>query len=136
MDVGEARQFLRDHHRAVMVTFRSDGRPQTSPVLCGLDSAGRVVVSTRETAMKVKNLRRDPRVSLCVMDDGFFGKWIQVDGSAEVVPLPEAMEGLVDYYRTVAGEHPDWEDYRAAMERERRVLVRFEIERAGPDRQG
>ncbi|HEX2063143.1 MAG TPA: PPOX class F420-dependent oxidoreductase [Acidimicrobiales bacterium] len=136
MDVDEARAFLGTHHRAVMVAFRSNGRPQTSPVVCGLDEAGRVVVSSRETAMKVKNLRRDPRVSLCVMDDRFFGKWIQVDGHADVVSLPEAMEGLVDYYRTVVGEHPDWDDYRAAMERERRVLVRFEIERAGPDRQG
>lgn len=136
MDVEEARAFLGSHHRTVMVTFRSDGRPQTSPVLCGLDEAGRVVISTRETAMKVKNLRRDARLSLCVMDDRFFGKWVQVDGTAEVVSLPEAMDGLVDYYRRVAGEHPDWDEYRAAMERERRVLVRFEIERAGPDRQG
>jgi PPOX class probable F420-dependent enzyme len=119
-----------------MATRRARGDLQLSPVLCTLDPEGRVTVSTRETAMKVKNLRRDPRVSLCVLNDRFFGEWIQVDGTAEVVSLPEAMELLVEYYRSLAGEHPDWDDYRAAMERERRVLVRIEIERAGPDRSG
>jgi PPOX class probable F420-dependent enzyme len=93
-------------------------------------------VSTRETAVKVKNLRRDPRASLCVLNDRFFGEWIQVDGTAEIVSLPEAMELLVEYYRTLAGEHPDWDEYRASMERERRVLVRIQIDRAGPDRSG
>jgi PPOX class probable F420-dependent enzyme len=95
-----------------------------------------VVVSTRETAMKTKNLRRDPRASLCVMSDGFYGQWVLVEGRAVVVSLPEAMDGLVEYYRRVAGEHPDWDDYRAAMERERRVLLRISIDRAGPDRSG
>jgi PPOX class probable F420-dependent enzyme len=93
-------------------------------------------VSTREAAMKVANLRRDPRVSLCVLNDGFFGDWIQVDGTATIVSLPEAMELLVEYYRSLSGEHPDWDEYRAAMERDRRVLVRIDIERAGPDRSG
>ena len=136
MEIEPARQFLRENHRAVLVTRRAGGDPQLSPVLCALDAAGRVTVSTRETAMKVKNLRRDPRVSLCVLNDRFFGEWIQIDGTAEVVSLPEAMELLVEYYRSLAGEHPDWDDYRAAMERERRVLVRIDIERAGPDRSG
>jgi PPOX class probable F420-dependent enzyme len=136
MDIDEARSFVRDHHRAVMTTRRANGDPQLSPVVCSVDADGRVAVSTRETAMKVKNLRRHPRVSLCVLNDGFFGDWIQVDGTATIVSLPEAMELLVEYYRSLAGEHPDWDDYRAAMERERRVLVRIDIERAGPDRSG
>jgi PPOX class probable F420-dependent enzyme len=136
MDVDRARAFIRENHRAVMVTRRTGGDPQLSPITCAVDADGRVGVSTRETAMKVKNLRRDPRVSLCVFSDGFFGDWLQVDGTAEVVSLPDAMEPLVDYYRSVAGEHPDWNDYRAAMERERRVLVRIDIDRAGPDRSG
>jgi PPOX class probable F420-dependent enzyme len=136
MDIDEARSFVRDHHRAVMTTRRANGDPQLSPVVCSVDADGRVAVSTRETAMKVKNLRRHPRVSLCVLNDGFFGDWIQVDGTATIVSLPEAMELLVEYYRSLAGEHPDWDDYRAAMERERRVLVRIDVERAGPDRSG
>ena len=136
MDVGTAREFLREHHRAVLVTSRADDRPQTSPVTAAVDDGGFVVISTRETAMKVHNLRRAPRASLCVLSDEFFGPWVQVDGTVEIVSLPEAMEPLVDYYRRVAGEHPDWDDYRAAMERERRVLLRLRIERAGPSRSG
>jgi PPOX class probable F420-dependent enzyme len=136
MDLDAAREFIRHNHRAVMMTRRANGDPQLAPVVCGVDADGRVAVSTRETALKVKNLRRDPRASLCVLNDGFFGDWIQVDGTAEVVSLPEAMELLVEYYRSLAGEHDDWDEYRAAMERERRVLVRVELERAGPDRSG
>jgi len=136
MNLDEARQFLRENHRAVLSTFRADGRPQLSPVAVGVDAQGRAVVSSREPAFKVKNLRRDPRASLCVVSDNWYGPWLQVDGTATIVSLPEAMEPLVDYYRGLAGEHPDWDDYRAAMERDRRVIVRIELERAGPDRQG
>jgi PPOX class probable F420-dependent enzyme len=136
MDLDAARDFVRNNHRAVLTTRRANGDPQLSPVVCGVDAQGRVAVSTRETAMKVKNLRRDPRASLCVLNDGFFGAWIQVDGNAEIVSLPEAMELLVEYYRSLAGEHPDWDEYRASMEQERRVLVRIELRRAGPDRSG
>ena len=136
MDADQARAFLADHHRAVLVTLRADGRPQASPVVAAVDVDGKVAISTRETAVKARNARRDPRVSLCVLSDGFHGPWVQVDGTAEIVPLPEAMELLVDVYRRIAGEHPDWDDFRAAMERERRVVLRFDIERAGPDRSG
>jgi PPOX class probable F420-dependent enzyme len=136
MDLDAAREYIRSHHHAVMATTRADGRPQMSPVACGVDADGNVVVSTRETALKTANLRRDPGVSLCVFTDEFFGEWVQVDGTATVVPLPDAMEPLVDYYRSVAGEHPDWDDYRAAMERDRRVIVKIALERAGPDRSG
>ena len=136
MDLEAAREFIRNNHRAVMMTRRANGDPQLSPVVCGVAADGRVAVSTRETALKVKNLRRYPRTSLCVLNEGFFGDWVQVDGTAEVVSLPDAMELLVEYYRSLAGEHPDWDEYRAAMERERRVLVRVELDRAGPDRSG
>ncbi len=135
MDVSEALGFLGSNRRAVFATHRRDGRPQMSPVVVGVD-AGEVLVSSRETAMKVRNLRRDPRCSVCALTDGFFGSWVQVDGTATIVSLPEAMEGLVGYYRTVVGEHPDWDEYRAAMESERRVLIRVTVERAGPDRSG
>lgn len=132
MDINEAREFLRSNHRAVMATFRKDGRPAMSPVTCAIDGAGRVVVSTRQTAVKVTHVRRDPRVALTVFTDAFFGQWAQVEGRAEVIDLPDAMDLLVDYYRTLAGEHEDWDDYRSAMQREQRVIVRFVIERAGP----
>ena len=136
MELDQARDYIRTHHHAVLATARADGRPQLSPVACAVDAEGFVVVSTRETAYKARNLERDPRVSLCVFDDAFYGEWVQVEGTATVVPLPDALDGLVDYYRWVAGEHPDWDDYRAAMVRERRVLVRVALERAGPTRSG
>ncbi|HVM04704.1 MAG TPA: PPOX class F420-dependent oxidoreductase [Acidimicrobiales bacterium] len=136
MDIEQARAFLADHHRAVLITLRTDGRPQASPVMAAVDADGKVAISTRETAMKTRNARRDPRVSLCALSDGFVGPWVQVDGRAEIVPLPEAMQGLIDLYRRAAGEHPDWDDFRAAMDRERRVLLRIDIERAGPERSG
>jgi PPOX class probable F420-dependent enzyme len=137
VDVAAAQEFIRTHHRAVMATFRKDGRPALSPVTVALDDAGRVVVSTRETAMKVKHLRRDPRVAITAFTERFFADdWVQVEGMAEIVELPEAMELLVAYYRSVSGEHPDWDDYRAAMIRDQRVLVRFSIDRAGPNVSG
>ncbi len=136
MDLDEAREFVRSQHRAVLATTRSDGRPQLSPVIVGIDDAGRAVISSRETAFKVRNLRRDPQASVCVFSDDFYGRWAQLDGTAEIVSLPEAMELLVEYYRSLAGEHPDWDEYRQAMERERRVLIRVTLERAGPDRSG
>ncbi|MDP9005993.1 MAG: PPOX class F420-dependent oxidoreductase [Actinomycetota bacterium] len=136
MDPGEARTFLRSNHRAVLITSRRNGRPQASPVLAALDDEGRVVVSTRETAMKTKNLERDPRASLCVLSDEFYGPWVQIDGDVEIVPRPAAIDVLVDYYRQISGEHPDWDDYRAALERERRVALRLTITAAGPDRSG
>ena len=136
MELETARDFFRSNHQAVLVTFRRDGRLQTSPVSASVDDEGRVVVSTRETALKLKNLERRPDATLCAFVDGFFGPWVQVDGQVEIVHLPEAMEPLVDYYRSVRGEHPDWDDYRAAMERDRRVLLRLTIATAGPDRAG
>jgi PPOX class probable F420-dependent enzyme len=136
VDLDEARSFLRENHRAVLATRRRDGSPQLSPVLVGIDGEGRATVSTRETAVKTGNVRRDPRVWLCVFNDGFYGSWIQVQGNASVLSLPEAMEPLMDYYRRISGEHPDWDDYRRAMERDRRVLLRVELTRAGPDRGG
>jgi len=128
----EARELIRQHHRAVLATFRADGRPQLSPVTPGVDDEGRVEISTTAPSAKVRNLRRDPRISLCLLNPQFYGDWGQVEGTAEIVELPEAMELLVAYYRRISGEHPDWDDYRAAMVRDQRVVVRFAIERAGP----
>ncbi|MGP7998352.1 MAG: PPOX class F420-dependent oxidoreductase [Streptosporangiaceae bacterium] len=136
MDLEQARAFLRANHRAVLATARADGRPQLSPVACGVDDAGRVIISTRETAVKIRNLRRQPATSLCVFTDAFFGAWVQVDGTAEIISLPAAMDLLIDYYRRISGEHPDWDDYRAAMVRDERCVVRITITRAGPDISG
>jgi PPOX class probable F420-dependent enzyme len=136
MDLDRARTFLETNHRAVLTTRRGDGRPQLSPVAVALDAGGRAVVSTRRTAARAANARRDPRVSLCVLADTFFGPWIQIYGTAEVVELPDAMEPLVDYYRRISGEHPDWDEYRTAMDREQRVVLRIRIDHAGPDRSG
>jgi PPOX class probable F420-dependent enzyme len=136
MDIEAARDYLRANHRAVLATYWTSGTVQMTPVIAGIDGEGRVIISTRETAYKVRNLRRNPQASLCVFQDGFFGPWIQVDGPAEVLSLPDALEPLVDFYRRVLGEHPNWDEYRQAMVRERRVLLRLRIEHAGPDRQG
>lgn len=132
MDVDTALEFIRQHHRAVLATTRADGTTQMSPVTAGVDDEGRVEISTRETAYKVRHLRALPYAALCSFSDRFFGDWMQVEGPVEIVPLPEAMEPLVEYYRHISGEHPDWADYRAAMERDRRVLLRMTVERAGP----
>jgi PPOX class probable F420-dependent enzyme len=135
MDLDSAREFVRTHHRAVLATRSSSGIQQ-SPVLVGVDDEGRLTVSSRETAFKTKNLRRDPWAQLCVLNDGFFGDWIYVEGEVEVVSLPEAMESLVAYYRGISGEAEDWDEYRASMVREQRVIIRLAPTRAGPDRQG
>ena len=132
----EVRDFVRANHRGVLATLRRDGSPQLSPVLIGVDDDGSLLISTRETAMKTANVRRHPRAWVCVLRDEFFGQWVQAEGEASVESLPAAMDGLVRYYRLVAGEHPDWDDYRRAMQRERRVLVRIRIDRVGPTRQG
>jgi PPOX class probable F420-dependent enzyme len=132
MSPDEAREFVASNHRAVLITRRSSGGLQTSPVLVGVDDDGKVVISTREGADKTRNLRRDPTAVLCVLSDDFFGRWIQLEGTAQIVSLPEAMDGLVDYYRRISGEHPDWDDYRQAMQDQHRVLVRVSIDAVGP----
>jgi PPOX class probable F420-dependent enzyme len=132
----DALDFIRHNPRAVLATQRRDGSPQLSPVLATVDAESRVVVSSRETAIKVINLRRHPHATLCFVNERFFGEWRAVDGPVEVVSLPEAMEPLVDYYRRAVGEHPDWDEYRGAMQRERRVLLRVTVERSGPTTQG
>jgi PPOX class probable F420-dependent enzyme len=136
MDLDEARGFLRVHHHGVLATRGADARIQQSPVLVNIDGEGRGIISSRETAYKVRNLRRDPWAQACVFTDRFFGRWLYVEGRAEVLSLPEAMDPLIDYYKRFPDENPDWDDYRARMERELRVLIRIELERAGPDRQG
>ncbi len=136
MDRDDAVAFIRQHHRGVLATTRADGTTQMSPVTGGIDDQGRLELSTRQTAYKVKHLRALPYASYCGFTDRFFGDWVQVEGPVEIVELPDAMEPLVEYYRRISGEHPDWDDYRRAMERDQRVLLRVTIERARPDVHG
>jgi PPOX class probable F420-dependent enzyme len=128
----ELLDFIRPRHHAILMTTRRDGRPQSSPNTCGVDSEGRIVISTYPERVKATNIRRDPRVSVCVLSDDFGGAWVQVDGVAEVIDLPDSVEPLVEYFRVISGEHPDWDEYRQAMRDQGKSLIRITIERWGP----
>ena len=128
----ELLEFIRPRHRATLVTTRQDGRPQLSPVTCGVDEEGRVVISTYPARAKVANLRRTPETSVLIHSDEWDGAWVQVDGTAEVIDLPEAVEPLVDYFRSISGEHSDWDEYREAMRTQGKSLIRVTIDRWGP----
>jgi PPOX class probable F420-dependent enzyme len=125
-------EFVRPRHHCLLVTTRADGSPQASPVTSGIDGAGRLVVATYPSRAKAVNARRNPAVTACILSDDFGGAWIQLDGHAEVIDMPEALEGLVEYFRSISGEHPDWDDYRAAMARQGKSLLRMTIDRWGP----
>ncbi len=124
--------FVRPRHHLIVVTHRADGSPQLSPVTGGVDAEGRIVVSTYPERAKARNLRRDPRCSVLVLSDDFGGAWVQIDGTAEVLDLPDALEPLVDYYRAISGEHPDWDEYRQAMSAQGKSLLRITVTRWGP----
>ena len=128
----ELLEFVRSRHHATMVTTRRNGKPQVSPVTCGVDESGRIVVSTYPQRAKVANLRRDPAVTVLVHSDEWDGPYVQVDGTAEVIDLPDAVEPLVDYYRSISGEHPDWDEYRQAMRVQGKSLLRVTIDSWGP----
>jgi PPOX class probable F420-dependent enzyme len=128
--------FIRPRHQGILVTTRRDGRPQLSPVTMGVDAEGRIVVSSYPERAKSQNAARSEQASMCVLSDDFGGEWVQVDGRIEVVRPPEAVEGLVDYYRSISGEHPDWDEYRQAMARQGKVLLRLSIDRWGPVSRG
>jgi PPOX class probable F420-dependent enzyme len=132
VDAAQLIEFLRPRHRAIVVTRRRDGSPQMSPVSYGVDVDGRIVISTYPQRAKIRNARRDPRVSVCVLSDDWNDPYVQVDGTAEVLDLPEAMEPLVEYFRVISGEHPDWDEYREAMRRQGKCLLRITPERWGP----
>ncbi|MEU4240608.1 PPOX class F420-dependent oxidoreductase [Actinoplanes sp. NPDC026619] len=128
----ELLEFIRPRHHAILMTTRRDGRPQASPNTCGVDTDGRIVVSTYPDRVKATNIRRNPLVSVCVLSEEFGGAWVQVDGVAEVIDLPDSVEPLVEYFRCISGEHPDWDEYRQAMRDQGKSLIRITIERWGP----
>ena len=128
----ELLDFVRPRHRATLVTTRKNGRPQLSPVTCGVDEEGRVVISTYPTRAKAANLRRDPAATVLIHSDEWDGPYVQLDGTAEVIDLPDSVEPLVDYFRSISGEHPDWDEYRQAMRDQGKSLIRVTIEQWGP----
>ncbi|MBT2380572.1 pyridoxamine 5'-phosphate oxidase [Streptomyces sp. CB00316] len=132
VDLDELLAFVRPRHRAILLTARADGRPQGSPLTCGVDDAGRIVMSTYPERAKTRNARRDERVSVIVLSDAWDGPWVQVDGVAEVLDAPESVEPLVEYFRNISGEHPDWDEYRAAMVKQGKSVIRVTPERWGP----
>lgn len=136
MNRDDALEFVSKNHKAVLVTRKADDGLQTSPVTVGIDGDNYVIISSRETAYKVRNLRRDPRATLCIFSDNFFGNWIQIEGRADLIGMPDAMERLVEYYRRISGEHPDWDDYRSAMKEQKRLIIRVSIDKVGPTVQG
>ncbi|HUY96878.1 MAG TPA: PPOX class F420-dependent oxidoreductase [Verrucomicrobiae bacterium] len=136
MTIAEALDFLRQHPRAVLATVRRDGGPQLSPVVAAVDDDASVLVSTRETAVKTRNVARRPMASLLVLTESFFGAWATIEGAVTVERLPEALSTLERYYRLVRGEHPNWEEYRRAMKQERRVILRLRPTAAGPRQLG
>jgi PPOX class probable F420-dependent enzyme len=124
--------FVRPRNRAVLMTTRADGRPQASPVTCGVDDSGRIAVSSYPQRAKVRNARRDPRVSVLVMSEEFNDPWVQVDGTAEVVDATDDTDPFVEYFRNISGEHPDWAEYREAMVEQGKSLLLITPERWGP----
>ncbi|MDG4860868.1 PPOX class F420-dependent oxidoreductase [Streptomyces sp. T-3] len=132
VDLAELLDFVRPRHRAILLTRRADGSPQGSPLTCGVDDSGRIVLSTYPERAKTRNARRDERVSVIVLSDEWNGPWVQVDGTAEVIDSPESVEPLVEYFRNISGEHPDWDEYREAMVKQGKSIIRITPERWGP----
>jgi PPOX class probable F420-dependent enzyme len=124
--------FVRPRHHAILMTTRKDGRPQSSPNTCGVDTEGRIVISTYPDRAKALNIRRNSQVTVCILSDDFGGPWVQVDGVAEIIDLPDSVEPLVEYFRVISGEHSDWDEYRQAMVEQGKSLIRITIESWGP----
>lgn len=137
MEIGRAREFLKNNHWGVLATRRKDGQLQMSPVTVGVDSAGRAIISSRESAYKVNNLRRDARAAVCAFTDSFHGEgWVQINGSAEIISLPHALDALVYLQHQAYGEHKSWPEFHERMVREKRVIIRITIENVGPKVRG
>ncbi|MFJ8954196.1 PPOX class F420-dependent oxidoreductase [Streptomyces sp. NPDC102340] len=132
VSLDELLDFVRPRHRALLITARADGTPQASPLTCGVDGDGRIVVSTYPERAKTRNAKRDPRVSLVVLSDEWNGPWVQIDGAAEVIDSPDSVEALVEYFRCISGEHPDWDEYREAMVKQGKSIIRVTPEKWGP----
>jgi len=129
-------EFMRPRHNAILATQRADGAPQLSPVTMGVDPEGAILIATYPERAKARNVRRRPSASICVLSDSFNGEWVQVSGTASVTDVPEALAGLVVYFRSISGEHPDWDEYRQAMLDQGKSLIRIVPEQWGPISRG
>ena len=137
IEMDQAKQFLTKHHWGILATRRKNGQIQMSPVTVGLDSQGHAVISSRETAYKVNNLRRDSRAALCAITTSFHGEgWVQINGSAKIISLPDALDTLMNLHRQAYGEHKSWREFQERMVREKRVIIRIDIESVGPKVRG
>ena len=133
MEISDARKFMRENHRACIAVRQKDGWPQMTFVTPGIDTQGRAIITSRGTTYKIKHIRRDPRVSMLIFGEQYSGsKFVQIRGTAEIIELPEAMDTLIFWYKQVRGEHKNWDDYRKQMHDEKRVIIRVNIEKAGP----
>ncbi|GAB3821043.1 PPOX class F420-dependent oxidoreductase [Kribbella italica] len=132
VDLDGLLEFIRPRHHMLLITTRQDGTPQASPVSGGVDAEGRIVISSYPERAKSTNVQRNPQTSVMVMSDDWNGAWVQVDGTGEVIELPDAVEALVDYYRSISGEHPDWDEYREAMRKQGKCLIRITPTRWSP----
>ncbi|BBC34537.1 ATP-binding protein [Streptomyces graminofaciens] len=132
VSLDELLDFVRPRHRALLLTRRADGSPQASPLTCGVDDAGRIVVSTYPERAKTRNAKRDERVSVVVLSDDWNGPWVQIDGTAEVIDSPDSVEPLVEYFRNISGEHPNWDEYREAMVKQGKSIIRVTPVKWGP----
>jgi PPOX class probable F420-dependent enzyme len=137
MEIADVQKFLVDNHRGVLVTRKRDRWPQITLVTPGIDPEGRVIITSRGTTYKLKNIRRDPKVSMLIMGEQFSGsKYVQLHGTAEIIAQPEAMDLLIDWHRQLRGEHKNWDEYRARMKEEQRAVIRITIEKVGPNVRG
>ncbi|MER7665330.1 MULTISPECIES: PPOX class F420-dependent oxidoreductase [unclassified Streptomyces] len=136
VELDELLEFVRPRHRAILLTARADGSPQGSPLTCGVDDSGRIVMSTYPERAKTRNAKRNPRVSVIVLSDDWDGPWVQIDGEAEVIDAPDSVEPLVEYFRNISGEHPDWAEYREAMRKQGKSIIRVTPRRWGPIAKG
>ena len=128
--------FVKERTKWVLVTTRADGSPQMSLVTGGITDEGDLMVSSYPGRAKVKNVRRDSRVSVLVMGDEFNAQWVQIDGEAQVADMPTAADELVEYFRSIKGEHPDWDEYRQAMADQGKSAIRIRPTRWGPISKG
>ena len=132
VDLAGLIEFVRPRHHLVLITRRADGSPQASPVTGGIDDEGHILISTYPERAKTRNARRRPEVSVLVLSDDFGDAWVQVDGTCEALDVPDSVEPLVEYYRNISGEHPDWDEYRRAMIDQQKTLLRITPTRWGP----